>query len=55
MKVHFRSKRGDKEDMDCDSISEGEHGLFLYEGSAQAGENIGYVPYEQLDHVAPSP
>lgn len=32
----------------CDNVSEGEHGLFLVN---EHDEQIGYVPYDELDYV----
>lgn len=52
LKVEWYDSIGDLRVQECDYVEEGEKGIFLYENP---GENqVGYVPYGQLQHVIPA-
>ncbi|MCU4800661.1 hypothetical protein OB920_09795 [Halobacteria archaeon HArc-gm2] len=36
----------------CDEVKEGDHGVHLYD-TQNGKENIGYVPFPNLDYVGP--
>lgn len=55
MRVHFRTQSGDKETIDCESVWEGDNGLYLMNRPEEKLKHaIGYVPFEKLDYVEPT-
>jgi|AntDeeMetagen285_2_1112576.scaffolds.fasta_scaffold21541_1 hypothetical protein len=42
----------EKRVLTCDEVKEGDHGVHLYD-TQNGKENIGYVPFPNLDYVGP--
>lgn len=52
VKVEWYDRSGTAHGQECDYVEEGETGVFLYQNPGP--DQIGYVPYENLEHVIPS-
>jgi len=52
VKAEWYDSSGNFHGQECEYVEEGENGVFLYENPGP--EQIGYIPYERLQHVIPA-
>jgi hypothetical protein len=50
MLVHHKDERNNNKTIQCDQLTEGDHGIHLID---RTGSQVGYVPYESLEYVKP--
>jgi len=54
MRVHMVDRSGSGETIECESIWEADHGIYLMDTPSQNLRNaVGYVPFDRLDYVEP--
>lgn len=54
MKVHFHDRGGKAHTLTCETVNEGENGVYpIGRDEHNNRTELGYIPYDKLDYVAP--